>query len=130
MRFLGNWPALSLHVEGGSLPERLRVHLVPLEQEAADDALRFGESTVQGDGTFALSNLTPGRYWLVTRQASEEEAGERSPRPLAWNQVSRVSLRRDGEASNVVVDLKPCQRASDYALRYAPATEPPKAKRP
>ena len=105
------------------------MHLVPLEQEAADDALRFGESTVQGDGTFALSNLTPGRYWLVTRQASEEEAGERSPRPLAWNQGSRVSLRRDGEASNIVVDLKACQRLSDYPLRYAPK-ETPKAKSP
>jgi hypothetical protein len=108
----------------------LRVHLVPAEQEAADDTLRFAEAVVQGDGKFTLSNLAPGRYWLVARQASEEDAIERFPRPLAWNLNSRANLRRDAEASNVIVDLKPCQRVSDYALRYAPATGTPKAKRP
>jgi hypothetical protein len=107
----------------GSLPERLRVHLVPAEQDAADDTLRFAEAVVQGDGTFSLSNLAPGRYWLLARQASEEDAGERFPRPLAWNLSSRASLRRDGEASNTVVDLKSCQRVSDYKLPYVPPVE-------
>lgn len=113
----------------GSLPAHLRVYLVPAEQEAADDTLRFAEAAVQGDGTFALGNLTPGRYWVVARQASEEDASERFPRPLVWNLKSRGSLRDDAEASNIVVDLKPCQRLTDYALRYTPSVTPT-VKRP
>jgi hypothetical protein len=27
-------------------------------------------------------------------------------------------LRREAEAANTAVDLKPCQRVSDYELRY------------
>jgi hypothetical protein len=92
------------------------------------------EAAVQGDGTFSLSNLTPGLYWLVARQASEEDASERFPGPLAWNLNSRASLRRDGEASNTVVDLKPCQRVSDYKLPYVPpvetTNEPPRTRHP
>jgi hypothetical protein len=106
--------------EGGALPERLRVHLIPEEKELADDTLRFSETPVQSDGTFELNNLAPGRYWLLTSQASPEEASERSPRPIAWKTISRASLRRDGEASNLSIELKPCQRITGYKLRYAP----------
>lgn len=116
-----------------SLPERLLVHLVPAEPGAADDTLRFAEAPVQGDGSFTLNNLAPGRYSLVARQASEEEAGEPFPHRLAWNPNSRASLRRESEATNNIVDLKPCQRVPDYSLRYGlkePTKETPKAKRP
>ncbi len=108
------------------LPDHLRVHLIPAEQELSDDVLRFAEAAVQSDGTFTLSNLAPGRYWILTRRASEEEASERSPRPIAWTTSSRAGLRRDGEASNLSIDLKPCQRISDYKLRYAPREPPAK----
>jgi hypothetical protein len=111
--------------EGAALPERLRVHLVPAEKELADDTLRFAETAVQSDGTFSLNNLAPGRYWLLTSQASPEEASERSPRPIAWKTSSRASLRRDGEALNLSLELKPCQRITDYKLRYAPAKAQP-----
>src|SRR5262249_2580597 len=39
---------------GARLPERLRAHLIPAEPNAADDALRYAEATVSGDGAFAL----------------------------------------------------------------------------
>lgn len=110
---------------GAELPERLRVHLIPAETELADNTLRFAEAAVQSDGTFTLKNLAPGRYRLVTSRASVEEAGERSPRPIAWRSSSRASLRGDGEASNITLDLKPCQRITDYKLRYAPAKAQP-----
>lgn len=107
------------------LPDRLRAHLVPAEQEAADDVLRFAEAAVQNDGSFPITNLAPGRYWLFVRQASKEQSGERSPRPIHWETSSRASLRRDAAASNISIDLKPCQRMSDFKLRYAPSTELP-----
>jgi Carboxypeptidase regulatory-like domain len=106
--------------EGALLPERLRVHLVPAEPEMADDSLRFAEAAVQSDGAFTLNNAAPGRYRLVARQASEEEANEKSPRPRAWNVSSRASLVRDAETLNVSIELKPCQRIADYQLRYTP----------
>ena len=111
--------------EGAALPERLRVHLIPAETELADNTLRFAETAVQSDGTFTVKNLAPGRYRLATTQASVDEAGERSPRPIAWKSSSRASLRRDGEASNITLELKPCQRITDYKLRYAPAKAQP-----
>lgn len=111
--------------ESAALPERLRLHLIPAEAELADNTLRFAETAVQSDGTFTLNNLAPGRYRLVTTRASVEEAAERSPRPLAWKSSSRASLRRDAAAANITLDLKPCQRITDYKLRYAPAKPPP-----
>jgi hypothetical protein len=112
--------------DGAALPERLRVHLIPADKELADDTLRFGEAVVQNDGTFTLSNLAPGRYWILTRQASADEPSERSPRPIAWTTSSRASLRRDGEAANLSIDLKPCQLIADYKLRYSPKEPPAK----
>jgi carboxypeptidase family protein len=111
--------------EGAALPERLRVHLIPAAKELADDTLRFAEAAVQSDGTFMLNNLAPGRYWLLTSQASPGEASERSPRPIAWKTSSRASLRRDAETANLSIELKPCQRITDYKLRYTPAKESP-----
>lgn len=116
--------------EGASLPDRLRIHLVPAEPDAANDTLRFSDAEIQSDGSFKLTNLAPGRYLVVARQRSEEEAKQRSPRPLAWNAAARGALRREAAASNVAIDLKPCQRAVDYELRYAPAKGAPEAKRP
>jgi hypothetical protein len=106
--------------EGASLPDRLRVHLVPAEADSAGDALRYFEAEVQSDGSFKLTNLAPGRYWLLARQLSDEDAKQRIVRPLAWNATSRVSLRKEAEASNIAIDLKACQRVADYQLRYVP----------
>ena len=40
--------------------------------------------------------------------------------PAAWDAGSRAKLRREAEAANTSVELQPCQRLSDYSLRYAP----------
>jgi len=110
---------VTAETKGALLPDRLLIHLVPVDEDAADDTLRFAEAVVQGDGTFTMRNLAPGRYRLITRRASDEEANERSPVPLAWSSTpSRAKLRRDAEALNIIVDLKPCQRVADYELRY------------
>jgi hypothetical protein len=117
--------------KGASLPDRLRVHLVPSEQQAADNTLLFFEAAVQTDGSFTLNNVAPGRYFLAARQTPEERANERFPRPLVWSLNSRASLRAEAEASNIAVELKPCQRVADFELRYSPPPkDAPKAKRP
>jgi Carboxypeptidase regulatory-like domain len=116
--------------EGASLPDRLRVHLTPAEPNAAEDTLRFIEAEVQIDGSFKLANVAPGRYWLLARQLPEEDSKQRLPRPQAWNAATRAGLRREAVASNIAIDLKPCQRIADYQLRYAPPKVSPQPKRP
>ena len=115
--------------EGASLPDRVRIHLVPAEPDSAADTLRFFEAEIRSDGSFKLTNLAPGRYLVVARQVSEEEAKQRRLQPLAWNATARVSLHRLAEASNITIDLKPCQRVADYQFRYTPAKVAPQQKR-
>ncbi|MFN2413745.1 MAG: carboxypeptidase regulatory-like domain-containing protein [Pyrinomonadaceae bacterium] len=104
--------------EGASpqTPPPTRVHLVPQERERAEDALRYYEAAVSADGAFSLKNLAPGRYLLLAR--AEAEAPDAPPRPAAWDADTRARLRREAEAANVTVELQPCQRATDYALKF------------
>jgi hypothetical protein len=105
-----------------TLPARLRVHLVPAERADADDVLRYAESAANADGVFALTNLSPGRYWIFARVASgEHQTSESFTRPLAWETEARAGLRREAEAAGLSIVLQPCQRRQDLALRYPPA---------
>lgn len=111
---------------------KMRVHLVPSEPEAVDDVLRYFESGVATDGAFSLTNLAPGKYWLVAREISEQEQSEADPKPLAWNAAGRMGLRFEGDASKKVIELSLCQRVADFVLKYTPLIEPSKrpAKKP
>ena len=110
--------------DAARLPDRLRVHLVPAEKEAADETLRFAEAAAQSDGLFALSNLQPGKYWILIRRGADEASTEAQPRPVAWDAEGRAKLRKEAEAANTAIDLQPCQRVSDYVLRYPSANRP------
>jgi hypothetical protein len=112
--------------EGSALPPRLRVHLVPAEADSADAVLRYAEAVVDNDGAFSVSNLAPGRYFLLARAVTDEEYMERTPRPVAWEAASRAKLRRGAEAADVAVELRRCQRVTDYVLKYS---APPRAKK-
>jgi len=112
--------------EGGSLPDRLRVYLVPSEPGSADNLLRYVEAGVQTDGSFKLLNVPPGKYWLVARLLPEEDLKVRITRPQSWNSSNRTALRREATAANVAIELKPCQRVADFLLRYSPPKEEPK----
>jgi hypothetical protein len=102
---------------GGQSPGRLRVHLVPAEASAEDDLLRYAETEVRGGGAFELKHITPGKYLLVARQMVEKEAGDDQPLPVAWETIERAKLRREAEAAKNEIELEPCGRVKDYALR-------------
>jgi hypothetical protein len=106
--------------EGAQLPTVLRVHLVPAEPASADDALRYAETAVMSDGSFGMSHLAPGRYWLLARPAPDEESSKASPRPAAWSAESRAKLWREARAAKVEIELQACQRVMDYVLRFEP----------
>jgi len=102
--------------EGTVYPAGLHVHLVPADREQANDVLRYSETTIMSDGSFAFSNIAPGRYFIVSRVEPGGETLGTSPRSFAWDPTARVKLRQEAEAAKVVVELKPCQRLRDYAL--------------
>jgi hypothetical protein len=103
---------------------KMRVWLAPAEPEAADDVLRYFEADATADGSFVLTNLAPGKYWLVAREIPEQEKAEAEHMPLAWDPGARIALRLEGDASKKVIDLTQCQIVSDYRLKYAPTTKP------
>jgi hypothetical protein len=93
------------------LPPMLRVYAVPIEKERADDVLRYAETGITSDGSFSVSHLAPGQYWLLTRLEIDDA------KKKIWDHAERAKLRREAEAANVVVELQACQRLTNYELR-------------
>ena len=119
--------------EGNKPPsEKTRVYLIPAEPDAADTVLRYFEADVTVDGGFSLGNLPPGSYWLVSREVTASDQDDAARNPLAWDAGGRLGLRFEGEATKKVIDLAPCQRVADYALKYSPLIKPskPSVKKP
>lgn len=96
------------------LPGIVRVHLIPAEKEAADEVLRYSQTTASSDGSFRFKNLAPGRYYLLAKTTKSNELQEQ--RPLAWDMAQRAALRKEAETAPTVVELQPCQRVNDYKL--------------
>jgi protocatechuate 3,4-dioxygenase beta subunit len=91
--------------QDGRLPAKVRAYLIPAEKEAADDPLRYAQTTAAGDGDFNFKNLAPGRYYLLAKQIKDGDA-----------HADRASLRKEAEASGTVIELQSCQRVEDYEL--------------
>ena len=103
--------------EGSRLPSRLRVHLIPAESTAAEDVLRYAEILAGSDGSFAFTNLAPGKYWLLAKTVAENEPADQAPPAVAWNPSERLKLRKEAEAAKNEVELKSCQRVTGQILK-------------
>jgi carboxypeptidase family protein len=102
--------------EGTAIREGTHVHLVPVETNHANNVLRYSDTLVRRDGSFAFTNLAPGRYFILSRVEAPTEP-DTSPRPIAWDPTARANLRRETEAAKTEVELKPCQSMADYQLK-------------
>jgi len=105
-------------LEGSRLPGRLRIHLIPAEARSADEVLRYAEAYARSDGSFLLSNLAPGKYWLIARAAPDEETSDLHVTPVAWDATEREKLRREAMTAKNEIELRPCGRVKDYGLRF------------
>lgn len=103
--------------ENTKLPARLHVHLIPAEAGAAEDVLRFAETSAEADGSFTFTHLAPGKYFVFARTIPDSESGDESLRPGASDAAERKELRKEAAASNFVIELKPCQQVVGYAQR-------------
>ena len=101
---------------GTTTREGTRVYLVPAEREQANNVLRYSDTLVKSDGSFALGNLAPGRYFILSRVEAPTDP-DTLPRPIAWDAAARARLRREAEAANTIIELKPCQQVVDYELK-------------
>lgn len=99
-----------------TIREGTRVYLVPVEREQANNVLRYSETFVKSNGSFALTNLAPGRYFIVSRVETPAPS-DASPRPTAWDAAARAKLRLEAEAAKTMIELKPCQQMVDYELK-------------
>jgi len=100
------------------LPSGLFVYVVPADKEKVDDPLRYSVAQVNADGSFAIEQLAPGRYWLITKVAADNFSGNKSLRsPDAVD--ARLKLRREAEAAKAEVALEPCQNVTGHKLAYS-----------
>ena len=95
--------------EGQTLPDKLTVYLVPAEAGQAEDPLRYFAAPVSTAGNFWLSNIMPGRYWMLAQAGTEDTRSEMSKLRLPDAAKTRSSLRHDAEQTKTVIELKPCQ---------------------
>ena len=102
--------------EGQRLPESTNVYLVPAEKESDGDVLRFFEAAPDTDGSFAIGNIAPGKYWLVAR--TPEETGSVPEKSVRRDEALRSALLRDAAKSSSAVTLKPCERITGYELPF------------
>ncbi|HEX6719161.1 MAG TPA: hypothetical protein VF088_18800 [Pyrinomonadaceae bacterium] len=100
--------------EGQTVPEKLFVYLAPAESERAAEVLRFYAAPVSADGKFSLSNLAPGRYWILAKNGAHDELTKLR---LPDDTERRAKLRRDAEAAKTEIEFKPCQNVVDYRLK-------------
>jgi hypothetical protein len=104
--------------EGQKLPPKLFIYLVPAESEKAEDVLRFFASLVAADGSFALNNLPPGRYWTIAKAAGENDSNVLSKLRLPDEAQARSKLRQEAEVAKTETELQPCQNVTDYQLLF------------
>jgi Carboxypeptidase regulatory-like domain len=101
-----------------SLPTHARLYLVPAETEAAEDVLRYVETTIADDGSFAVKDITPGRYLAVIEPSATDA---RRTQAAAWDAARRAKLRSDAAAAQTAVELHPCQQLTGFNVPYATA---------
>jgi hypothetical protein len=96
----------------------MRAYLVPTETTAADEVIRYAETFARSDGSFTLTNITPGKYWFLARAVPDDEPADNPPPPVSWNAAERAKLRREAEAAKNEIELKACQRLTDQVMKY------------
>lgn len=105
---------------GQTVPPKLLVYLVPAEKESAEDVLRFFTNEVGSDGAFALNNLPPGRYWVLSQVTPNNETQAEIKGRLLTDAETRATLRRAAEAGKLLLEFTPCQNVVDYQLPVPP----------
>jgi hypothetical protein len=106
-------------VDGYTARGAIAVHLIPAEKDSENEVVRYYESTIGDDGDFGFANVAPGRYFVAAMASGESPYADLRPHPAAWDPAVRNKLQYFAAQSGVEIELKPCQRMTDYAFRYS-----------
>jgi hypothetical protein len=79
--------------------------------------LKYREAEVLSDGTFALTNLAPGKYKVLALPRLARESTS-SDRPLTRSIEGRARLMLESRNHTTELDLKPCGRVADFLLKF------------
>jgi len=103
--------------DGDSAQPLWRVSLIPAEEAAAENVLRYAETLTRSDASFELKHVAPGKYYLLAQKVSEKDPINGQSRLAAWDNAERAKLRREAQTLKQEIDLRPCQQMNDYLLR-------------
>jgi hypothetical protein len=87
-----------------------------------DNVLHFFEAQSESEGRFAIGNIFPGRYFIVSRAPEETEPA--TVHMIREDSTFRAQILRDATAMKKEVSLKPCEQSLDYELSYAKTQAP------
>lgn len=104
-------------LESGEPAPGTLLYLVPSEQDKAGDVLRFFATEIAADGTFALNNLAPGRYWALAQTNTDPQIATVTKLRQPEAAAARTKLRKTAEAKKTELDLKPCQNLTGFELK-------------
>jgi hypothetical protein len=102
--------------DAGRQPVGVHLYLVPADPKYADAISLYAETAVNEDGTFLLTNVIPGRYFVVAY--AFDQTAFTSPRDVIWDAKRRVELRRMAAGRKVSVTLRPCERVSELTVPF------------
>ena len=72
------------------------------------------------DGSFVLSSVPPGRYWIVAKTATATDTNMLSKLRMPDERELRLRILHDAETEKVETELKPCQNVSEFRLAFNP----------
>jgi hypothetical protein len=105
--------------EGQRLAPGLRVYVVPVERDSAENVLRFFEGVAESDGSFAIGNIAPGKYLIIARPPEESDPG--TIKSIKQDPAFRSKVVKEAEALKKEISFKPCEQAKDFELPWPAA---------
>jgi hypothetical protein len=98
--------------------QKLRVHLIPMDETQVENTARYYETTVLAGGGFEFKNLAPGRYAVVVLKKDVPE-GDNPAFPVATDPAKRKMLRETIKTAKTI-ELAPCRAIEDFKIEGAP----------
>ena len=95
--------------------DKVTVYLVPSKQDEREDALRFFAAQAQPDGTFSITNVAPGSYWVIAIPSTDTELTPNNI-SLPTSSEFRKQLSQFASKPNAGVELKPCQESENVRV--------------
>jgi Carboxypeptidase regulatory-like domain len=100
--------------EGAPAAPAVSLWLIPAEENHPDELLSLTRTPVSSDGTFNLTHIPPGKYYVIAKS----QPGLSGSKANHLDDEGRRRLRREAETQKNLIDLKPCSEVVDFIVPY------------